>query len=141
MKKLWVLIYIAAMTFLFGYAKAMVYPVAWSLSPEGSELSAEKYVSVDFEQISAKVLDNKVEIKWSTLKETNNKQFEIQRSLDGLTFKTIALWFTLEDSHEIKHYTFLDELKGVEEKQLAYRIKQVDTGEVSSYSIVVSASR
>lgn len=140
MKKLWVLIYIAAMTFLFGYAKAMVYPVV-SPSPEGSELSVKKYVSVDFERISATVSDNKVEIKWSTLKETNNKQFEIQRSLDGLTFKTIALLFTLEDSYEIKHYTFIDELKGVDEKKLAYRIKQVDTGEVSSYSIVVSASR
>jgi len=140
MKKLWVLIYIAAMTFLFGYAKAMAYPVGF-LSLAGSELCAEECVSVDFEQISAKVVDNKVEIRWSTLKETNNKQFEVQRSLDGFTFKTIALLFTLEDSHQVKHYTFMDELKGVDERNLVYRIKQVDTGEVSSYSIAVSASR
>jgi len=68
-----------------------------------------------------------------------NKQFEIQRS-EGNEFKTIAIFFTLEDSYEIKNYKFKDELKGVAGKKITYRIKQVDTNENFVFSKTVELS-
>lgn len=128
MKKLIVLIYITAATLLFGYAKAAV---------TGND-KAIIDLPVHFENLAVKLINNKAEINWSTLTEKNNKQFEIQRSTDGVNFKTIAIVFTLTDSNAIKHYTFKDELKGVKEKELTYRIKQVDTSEGYAFSKTVS---
>ena len=136
MKKLIVLIYIAAATLLFGYAKAAEpnHPVA---PPSGKDKTAIDF-PVHFEDLTVKLINNKAQINWSTLTEKNNKQFEIQRSTDGTTFKTIAIVFTLNDSNEVKHYVFRDELKGVKEKKLIYRIKQVDTSEGYAFSKTVS---
>ena len=138
MKKLIVLIYIAVATLLFGYPKAT--EVNYTTAP--SSVACKNNVTINFpvhfEDLTVKLINNKVQITWSTLTEKNNKQFEIQRSADGETFKTIAIVFTLDDSNEIKNYTFRDELKGVKEKKLTYRIKQVDTSEGYAFSKVVS---
>ena len=138
MKKLIVLIYIAFATFLFGYVKAgEIYPCATTTS-ELEKFSSSFDCPVHFEDLNVKLINNKAEISWSTLTEKNNKQFEIQRSTDGKNFKTIAIVFTLQDSQEVRNYKFSDGLKGVEERQLSYRIKQVDTGEGFSFSKTVS---
>lgn len=140
MKKLIVLIYIAAAAFLFGYAKAgALYHPSF---PAG--IAAEHINTIDFpvsfEDLTVKLTDKKAVISWSTLTEKNNKQFEIQRSTDGEAFKTIAIIFTLNDSSEVKSYTFKDELKGVKSKKIIYRIMQVDTSERYTFSKTASPS-
>ncbi|MCO5239556.1 MAG: hypothetical protein M9904_05825 [Chitinophagaceae bacterium] len=135
MKKLIVLIYITFATLLFGYAKAgeLCYvPSFAGINPATIDFP------VHFENLAVKPVGGKIEISWATLTEKNNKQFEIQRSTDGEYFKTIAIIFTLDDSNEVKNYVFRDELKGVKERKLTYRIKQVDTGEGYSYSKTVT---
>ena len=138
MKKLIVLIYIAAAAFLFGYAKAgtLHYPVL------AAGIAAEHITSIDFpvsfEDLTVKLAENRAVISWSALTEKNNKQFEIQRSTDGEAFKTIAIIFTLSDNSEVKNYTFRDELKGVKSKKITYRIKQVDTSEHYTFSKTAS---
>lgn len=140
MKKLVVLIYIAAATLLFGYANAES-SYGSSVPSDGSKWNkAVIDFPVHFESITVKRVNDKAEITWSTLSEKNNKQFEVQRSTDGENFKTIAIVFTLEDSNEIKHYTFKDELKGIKESTIFYRIKQVDTAMGYTYSKTVSPS-
>ncbi|HTN05370.1 hypothetical protein [Agriterribacter sp.] len=138
MKKLIVLVYIAAATFLFGYAKAaeLTYNASAYAVTEANKTTID--FPVHFEDLTVKLINNKAEINWSTRAEKNNKQFEIQRSTDGKRFKTIAIVFTLDDSNEAKHYAFKDELKGVKEKKLMYRIKQVDTSEGYTFSETVS---
>lgn len=138
MKKLIVLIYIAAAAFLFGYARAgALHHPAFAAG-----IAADHIPSIDFpgsfEDLTVKLADNRAVISWSTLTEKNNKQFEIQRSTDGEAFKTIAIIFTLSDSSEVKSYTFRDELKGVKGKKIIYRIKQVDTSEHYTFSKTAS---
>ena len=138
MKKLIVLIYIAAATILFGYAKAGVLNHTDPPSSVTIDNKAAIDLPVNFEDLTVKLVKNKVEINWSTITEKNNKQFEIQRSSNGEDFKTIAIVFTLNDSNKVKNYKFNDELKGVKGKSLSYRIKQVDTSEGYAFSKAVS---
>ncbi len=138
MKKLIVLIYIAAATILFGYAKAGVLNHDAAAQAAIIDHTAAVDLPVDFEDLTVKLIKNKVEINWSTITEKDNKQFEIQRSTNGEDFKTIAIVFTLDDSNTVKNYKFKDELKGVKGKSLSYRIKQVDTGNGYTFSKAVS---
>lgn len=135
MKKLIVIIYIAAATILFGYAKAETKLPAHPITTVVT--ASNKTNPAIFEDIAVRKVNNKTEITWATDKEQNNKQFEIQRSKDGEEFKTIAIFFTLKDSREIKNYKFKDELKGVGEGKVSYRIKQVDLNNNSTFSKVV----
>lgn len=132
MKQLLVIIFIAAATILFGYAKADEQPTV-------IENVSNADVTVQIESLRAKFIKNTVEINWHTAAETGNKQFEIQRSANGEAFKTIGIVFTLEDSKTSKSYRFKDELKGVTNKNLSYRIKQVDINEQYSFSNIVLA--
>lgn len=132
MKKLIVLIYIAAATILFGYAKAEVAPPV-----NQTIILAEKNTVAAFEDVVVKMVNNKAEITWETGSEQNNKQFEVQRSNGTEDFKTIAIFFTLKDSREMKNYKFKDELKGVNGGKVSYRIKQVDLNNNSTFSKIV----
>lgn len=138
MKKLIVLLYITAATLLFGYAKAEGTDIGANSGYDSENGNTVIDFSVELESVTAKFVGDKAEISWSTLAEKNNKQFEVQRSTDGENYKTIAIVFTLEDSAEIKHYRFKDELKGVKTKKLIYRIKLVDTVEGYTYSKTVT---
>lgn len=80
----------------------------------------------------AKSMGNKVELKWSTLIETNNSHFEIQRSIDGKSFIAIGELKGAGTSKNLKNYQFIDlfPFKGVN----YYRLKQVDFDGKLSYS-------
>ncbi|MFT3950345.1 MAG: hypothetical protein QM763_25485 [Agriterribacter sp.] len=135
MKKLIVLIYIAAATILFGYAKAETTDPAYQVTVNAKE--NKTITSAIFEDVAVKLVNKKAEITWATDKEQNNKQFEIQRSNGGEDFKTIAIFFTLKDSREIKNYKFKDEMKGVSGGKVSYRIKQVDLNDNCTFSKIV----
>ena len=62
-------------------------------------------VIVDFKGEPGK---NKVVLKWSTLSESNCKEFEIQRSLDKTNFQKIGSVEAQGNSSEKKEYTFED---------------------------------
>lgn len=136
MKKLIVLIYIAAATILFGYAKAETTQPANQVAVNAKE-NINSTAAI-FEEVAVKMVDNKAEVTWATDKEQNNKQFEIQRSNDGQEFKTIAIFFTLKDSRDVKNYKFKDELKGVAGGRVSYRIKQIDISDNCTFSKIVN---
>ena len=140
MKKLIVLIYIAAVTILFGYAKAGTLNHAVLPAVAINHAAAIDF-PVNFEDLTVKLAEDRAEINWSTASEKNNKQFEIQRSANGEDFKTIAIVFTLDDSNTVKNYRFKDDLKGVKGKSLRYRIKQVDTSNGYTFSKAVSPAQ
>ncbi len=62
-------------------------------------------VIVDFKGEPGK---NKVVLKWSTISESNCKEFEIQRSLDKTNFQKIGNVDAHGNSSEKKEYTFED---------------------------------
>jgi len=79
---------------------------------------------VDLVKFTAKRTNESSLLEWTTRVEVNNNRFEIQRSEDGLKFKTIGQVKAQISTAFESNYTYLDEspLKGVN----YYRLKQVD---------------
>jgi subtilisin-like proprotein convertase family protein len=83
--------------------------------------------------------DNNAFLQWQTQTETDNAKFEVERSLDGMNFSTIATINGFGNSSTNKTYTFTD--KNITELGvtiLYYRIKQIDTNKSYSYTTIKS---
>lgn len=94
---------------------------------------------VELFNLQAQAIDkNTIRISWQTMTEFNNKGFELQRSLDGKDFSTIAWINGQTNSHSIQSYQKDD--KNIEQGvRYLYRLKQVDIDHSSEYSDIVSA--
>ena len=79
---------------------------------------------------------NKTKLTWSTLTETNNKGFNIQRSLDAKSWETILYVSGVGNTSTKTSYSAIDEspIKGTN----FYRLEQMDLDGKKSYSTVVS---
>ena len=85
------------------------------------------------------LIDDEVQINWSTASETNNDFFTIQRSSDGKEFVDIMQLPGAGNSSEVIHYDTLDRqpLAG----RSFYRLKQTDFDGTFSYSPIESVFR
>jgi hypothetical protein len=81
---------------------------------------------------------NSVQLLWETASEKNNKEFIIERSSDGIHFEAIGSVAGSNNSAQINHYSYKD--LNVSGPLVYYRLKQIDTGGVYSYSEVKSIS-
>lgn len=102
-----------------GYASAATLPIEWS----------------NFEAISQ---EKNIRLNWSTASEINNKGFDIQRSEDGKTFKTIAFQVGKGTSQSPQDYTFIDENVQAQTTYY-YRLKQIDFDGTHAYSAIKTA--
>ena len=78
------------------------------------------------------------QLKWTTSIESNNKGFEVQRSLDGVTYTSIGFVNSLANggnSSVSLNYTFTDNT--VTGLRQYYRLRQVDIGGNSKLSNIV----
>ena len=82
MKKLIVLIYIAAATILFGYAKAE--PRTNALPVTIISKTINEKAPANFEDISVKMINNKPEINWATGKELKNLKYSAKKEKKNL---------------------------------------------------------
>ena len=83
--------------------------------------------------------NDKVNVKWTTTFEMNSDRFEVERSTDGLSFKSVGTIKSLGNS-SIKHdYQFSDDVsKNVLNKNdLYYRLKQIDLDGKVAYTKVL----
>jgi len=71
---------------------------------------------------------------WSTASETNNEQFIVERSSDGILFEPIQSVAGAGNSIQVQNYQFLD--ANLQAALYYYRIKQVDFNKNYSYSKV-----
>ena len=76
-------------------------------------------------------------LKWSTASESNNSHFEVQRSVDGKSFETIARVKGNGTSNKLHAYTYQD-VAAPAAKTVYYRLKQVDFDGKSELSKTVS---
>ncbi len=75
-------------------------------------------------------------LSWATASEQNNKQFEVQRSTDGIHFETIAIVAGHGTTNQSQQYSVID--PAVSEGTVYFRLKQVDLDGQFSYSKVVA---
>ena len=73
-------------------------------------------------------------LTWSTAQENNNKHFEIQRSVDGTHYNTIAVINGAGNSSLTQQYSYTD--RNVTNVIVYYRIKQVDVNGQSELSVI-----
>ena len=65
-----------------------------------------------------------VQLNWSTATELNNDFFFVEKSTDGIHFYTIAKIDGYENSHQLTHYNYTDDVSAYD--ILYYRLTQTD---------------
>jgi hypothetical protein len=93
-------------------------------------------VPVLFSQFDAKCSGNGTLISWATAQEANSDYFEVQRSRDGSTWKTIGRTPAAGNSSISRSYNQLD----LEAGNALYRIKQVDKDGQAIYTNIERAN-
>lgn len=94
-------------------------------------------VPVELSSFTALAEANKVELRWSTATETNNSGFDIERSVDNVTFAKIGFIHGSGTTTQLHQYSFIDENAS---GHVYYRLKQMDLNGTYKYSKVVEVN-
>jgi hypothetical protein len=78
-------------------------------------------------------------LRWCTQTETNNMEFYVETSTDGIQFEPLQKIKGSGDSQIKKYYSYLD--KDPSTRVTYYRLKQTDLNGQFSYSSIISVSR
>lgn len=80
--------------------------------------------------------DNDVLVQWSTSNEVNANMYQVQRSVDGINWNTIAYVAAVNNSASLHNYSYTD--KNNSAKIAYYRIEEIDLGGKSIFTAVQS---
>jgi len=83
-------------------------------------------VPVELTSFSAKLLNDKVALKWSTATEINNLGFEVQRKFDKSDWIMIGFVAGQETTTKRTNYFYEDDILEFRQAKLFYRLKQID---------------
>lgn len=123
--------------------KFLLWNTTLSASAQMDNISITKDIEMDFLPVellsfSAEVLEDDIQLNWTTASEKNSSHFDVERSYDGQVFEQIGQLKAAENSKENIEYSFRDKLAA---KQLAgivyYRLHQVDLDGASEYSPII----
>ncbi|MEP0860054.1 MAG: T9SS type A sorting domain-containing protein [Ignavibacterium sp.] len=94
-------------------------------------------IPVELSSFTATVTGNEVQLNWTTVTETNNKGFEVQRSVilgekRNLYWESIGFVNGKGTSTEINNYSYND--KNLKSGKYSYRLKQIDYDGSFKYS-------
>jgi hypothetical protein len=89
---------------------------------------------IELINFNGQLIDNKIELNWTTANEINAHKFEIERSIDGNNFIKIS---ELNAQNKAFNYYFLDEAPP-QYKVLYYRLKMVDLDGTTTFSKIIS---
>ncbi|MCX8105658.1 MAG: T9SS type A sorting domain-containing protein [Ignavibacterium album] len=100
-------------------------------------LNQSSVIPVELSSFSYTLTNNDVELKWATTTETNNRGFEILRSVilseaKNLSWEVIGFVKGSGSTTEPKNYTFVD--KNLNSGKYLYRLKQIDFDGSSKFS-------
>jgi hypothetical protein len=91
---------------------------------------------VELSSFTAKLLDDIVQLKWSTETEVNNYGFDVERKVNGINWNKIGFVVGNGNSNSRKYYSFTDNnLTGG--NIFYYRLKQIDTDGKFEYSEII----
>jgi hypothetical protein len=91
-------------------------------------------VPVELISFTAEALDGKINLSWTTATELNNLGFEVERKTESELWQTMGFVRGKGTTTEIQNYSFIDDLFGVTESRLSYRLKQIDFNGTYDYS-------
>jgi len=80
---------------------------------------------VELMSFTTMVKGNIIQLEWTTASEIDNDYFEVERSIDGVSFEVIGRVDGSDNSTLIKEYQFFDK-NPPESKSVYYRLRQVD---------------
>jgi hypothetical protein len=86
---------------------------------------------VELLSFTAECANESIVLKWQTASEFNSAYFEIQKSLDGITWNTIGNQTAAGNSNELLSYSFEDASKS--DNTSYYRLNQVDIDGLQKY--------
>ncbi len=95
-------------------------------------LASEITLPVEFLYFDGDLIEGESHLEWATASELDNDRFEVERSLDGITFERIGIVGGNGTTNEVSTYQFVDKLPGVGLN--FYRLKQIDFDEQFEYS-------
>jgi len=106
-----------------GFARALV-------------LTIDTTVPVELTSFTASIINNSVELNWSTSTETNNSGFEVQRQYGTEDWETLGFVAGRGTTTEPSNYSYKDDLSS--SGKYSYRLKQIDFDGSFEYSNVVN---
>lgn len=112
-------------------------PTYYDISLDNS-ITISGIIPVELTSFYASIEKNEVTLKWMTATETNNRGFEIERSVDNNKFSSIGFVQGKGTSTESSEYRFID--KGVLGGLYYYRLKQVDFNGKFEYSKTIEVN-
>jgi uncharacterized delta-60 repeat protein len=81
------------------------------------------------------LVNNEALLKWSVAHETNNKGFEVEKSVDGINFEDIGFVQSKGNSEATNNYSFTD-VKMLSGSNY-YRLKQIGSDGLITYSSII----
>lgn len=96
---------------------------------------------IEYASLVANATENGVFINWVTVSEQNNSHFEVERSTDSKSFKTVAMVLDgfATTGKDGKTYKFKEAAGEIRKgKTVYYRLKQIDNNNQVHYSSVMA---
>ena len=75
---------------------------------------------------------NLISMTWTVSNQPETNHFEIQRSEDGSTWKTVALMFPFEDNSTAHSYRYAEKMH--KRSKAYYRIRQIDINKSENFT-------
>ena len=98
-------------------------------------------VPVELISFTSEFVNGKVNLNWATATELNNLGFEVERKSDNEVWRMIGFIEGKGTTTETQKYNFIDDLFGVAESKVVYRLKQIDFNGTYEYSEEIEVVR
>jgi hypothetical protein len=102
---------------------------------EDFHVSISSTLPVTLQSFTGKKSGEDVLLAWQTSAERNSKEFQVERSHDGVNFNRIGIVSALRNSTSTHNYSFID--RTITQENNYYRLKQVDLDDQFEYSKIV----
>jgi hypothetical protein len=99
----------------------------------GNGFLAAAILPVHFQSFYVTRQGSNSQLSWSTSEEMNNNYYAVERSIDGRSWKQVAVVMGAGTSALVNKYSYTD--KNISDAVVYYRIRQVDMSGVTFYSV------
>jgi hypothetical protein len=125
-------------THIFKGGSPAIVGAVYADATTGSGFAPLSTLPVTFVNFYVAKENENIKITWSTANENRNNHFEIERSVDGINWSSIAIIAGNGNSNSISKYSYVD--KKINSASIYYRIKQVDEDGRAMYTAIKSVT-